>query len=103
MSALDQALTIAPLQLERAVPKPSAKPSEAEAMHTAKEFESIFLAQFAEIMFSGIKSDGPFGGGPSEDIFKSLLAQEYGKALAKSGSFGIADSVYREIIKSQEV
>jgi Rod binding domain-containing protein len=54
-------------------------------------------------MFSGVKSDGPFGGGPAEDIFKNLLAEEYGKTLARSGGIGIADSVYRQILSVQEV
>lgn len=74
----------------------------AAAMHTAREFESVLLGQFTSIMFTGVKSDGPFGGGPAEDIFKSMLAEEYGKILAHSGGIGLADSVYREIIKSQE-
>lgn len=103
MNALTEAATAAPLQFGKDLPKFGAKTSRADAMRVAKDFESVFLAQFASIVFSGIKSDGPFGGGPSEEIFKSLLAEEYGKSLANSGSFGIADSVYREIIKSQEV
>ncbi len=73
------------------------------AMRTAREFESILLSQFTAIMFSGIENAGPFGGGPAEDIYKSLLCEEYGKVLASSGGIGLADAVYREIIKSQEV
>jgi Rod binding domain-containing protein len=73
------------------------------AMKTARDYESVFLGKFAQIMFEGVKSDGPFGGGPSEDIFKSMLAQEYGKSIAGAGGIGIADSIYREIIKSQEI
>ena len=103
MNALAEAKALAPLQMGRDLPKISAQTGKADAMRVAKDYESVFLAQFTSIVFSGIKSDGPFGGGPSEDIYKSLLAEEYGKALAKSGNFGIADSVYREIIKSQEV
>lgn len=73
------------------------------AMRAAKEFEAVLLSQFTSIMFSGVESDGPFGGGPAEDIYKGLLAEEYGKVLASSGGIGLADAVYREIIKSQEV
>ena len=74
-----------------------------KARHTAQEFESLFLTQFAQVMFSGVKSDGPFGGGPAEDIFKNLLAEEYGKNLARSGGIGLADSVYRQILSTQEI
>jgi Rod binding domain-containing protein len=103
MNALTEAKIAAPLQMGKDLPKFGTKTSQADAKRVAEDFEAVFLGQFTAIVFAGIKSDGPFGGGPSEDIFKSLLAEEYGKALAKSGNFGIADSVYREIIKSQEV
>ena len=81
----------------------AADPKHIAALHTAQEFESLFLAQFAQTLFSGISSEGPFGGGPAEDIYKNLLAEEYGKSLANAGGIGLADSVYREIIKTQEV
>ena len=84
-------------------PAQPATPAQQAARRSAEDFESVFLAQFAEILFSGVKSDGPFGGGPAEDMFKSLLAGEYGKTMARSGGIGIADSVYREILKSQEI
>ena len=85
------------------MPKPGAVATKAEAMKVAKDFEAVFLSQFTSIIFSSVKSDGPFGGGPSEVMIKSLLAEEYGKSLANSGGFGIADAVYRDIIKSQEI
>jgi Rod binding domain-containing protein len=103
MPQISSATTAASLHLDPKVPKLGGKPTNSEAMRVAKDFESVFLAQFTQIMFSGLKTDGPFGGGPSEDIYRSLLAEEYGKALAKSGNFGIADSVYRDIIRYQEV
>jgi len=86
-----------------AAPARPSTPAQHAARRTAEEFESVFLGQFAQTMFAGVKSDGPFGGGPAEDIFKSLLAGEYGKTMARSGGIGIADTVYREILKSQEI
>ncbi|HRQ61624.1 MAG TPA: rod-binding protein [Alphaproteobacteria bacterium] len=43
-----------------------------------------------------------FGGGKGEEVFKSLLLQEYGKLTAKTGKIGIADAVQNELIKLQE-
>ena len=74
-----------------------------EAHRAAKDFEAFFLSQMVGTMFSGIKTEGPFGGGFSETIYKSMLAEEYGKAMAQRGGVGIADSVQREILKLQEV
>jgi Rod binding domain-containing protein len=52
-------------------------------------------------MFDGIKTDGLFGGGKTEEIFRSMMLDEYGKAIAKQHSIGIADVVKAELIKVQ--
>ena len=53
-------------------------------------------------VFAGVKTDGPMGGGQGESMFRALLNEEYGKIVAGTGGVGIADAVYREIIKLQE-
>jgi len=75
---------------------------EAAARRVADEFESFFLARFIDEMQAGIATDGPFSGGPGEAMFRGLLSDEYGKHVTKSGGVGIADAVYREILKLQE-
>lgn len=70
---------------------------------TAKDFEAFFLTQMLEYMFEGIETDGPFGGGFSEGIFRSFMLQEYGKTLANAGGFGLGDAVMKEILTLQEV
>jgi Rod binding domain-containing protein len=57
---------------------------------------------YLDTMFSGVETDGLFGGGQAEGVYRSLLNQEVGKAIARNGGLGIADSVVREIIKMQE-
>ena len=51
---------------------------------------------------AGISTDGPFGGGHAETIYRSLLSDEYGKLVSRAGGIGIADAVHREILKLQE-
>lgn len=70
---------------------------------TAKDFEAFFLTQMMEYMFEGIATDGAFGGGFSEGIFRSFMLQEYGKTLANAGGFGLGDAVMKEILTLQEV
>jgi len=69
---------------------------------TAEDFEAFFLSQVFSQMFQGVEADPVFGGGPGEEIFQSLMIQEYGKAVAQNGGVGIADSVMRELIAMQE-
>lgn len=68
----------------------------------AQEFEAVFLSQMLKPMFEGISSAPPFGGGQSEEMYRSLMMDEYGKSIAKAGGIGIADQVMREMIKLQE-
>ena len=74
----------------------------AKANQAAQDFEGVFLSQFLGEMFDGISTDGPFGGGQGEQMFRSLMLDEYGKQIAAQGGIGIADAVTRELLKSQE-
>ncbi len=74
-----------------------------EAREAAEAFESIFLAQFLDQMFRGIETSGPFGGGFSEGIYRSMMNQEVANSISKAGGIGVADAVYREILSLQEI
>ncbi len=77
--------------------------SKEEAQAAAQDFEAFFLSKMAETMFEGISTDGMFGGGHAEKVYRSLLVNEYGKAMAKNGSVGVADEVMRSILEMQEM
>jgi len=68
----------------------------------AENFEAVYLSQMLAPMFESMKSDGWFGGGPGEDIYRSMLVEEYGKAIAHTGGLGIAENVERELLRLQE-
>ena len=68
----------------------------------AEDFEAVFLSQMLAPMFDTLESDTMFGGGPGEDIYRSMMAEEYGKAISRSGGVGIADHVERELLRIQE-
>ena len=53
-------------------------------------------------MYSGMKP-GAFGGGNEETLFRSMMNEEVAKSISRQGGIGIADSVYREIMRQQEV
>ena len=75
----------------------------AQAKKVAVSFESLFLSQMFEHLTTGLKVDPTFGGGPGEKAFRSLLNNEYAKSIAKAGGVGIAEPIYREILRLQEV
>lgn len=75
---------------------------EKKTREAAKDFEAFFIGQMMEHMMAGVETDPMFGGGPGEDMWRSMLNQEYGKELAKSGKLGIADHVMRGMLLAQE-
>jgi Rod binding domain-containing protein len=73
------------------------------ARDQAQEFESVFLTTFVQQMFSGLDTDSPFSGGHAEGIYQSMMSEQYASSIARSGGIGIADHVYAEIMKSQQI
>ena len=55
-------------------------------------------------MFSEIDLN-PMGSeeGSADDIYKSMLVEEYGKSLSRAGGIGVANHVKREMLRMQEV
>ena len=74
----------------------------AKAEDAAQDFEAFFLSRMMESMFEGVSTDGMFGGGEAEKIYRSLLLDEYGKEMAKLGTVGVKDYVMDAILKLQE-
>ena len=69
----------------------------------AKEFESQFVSQMLGYMFEGIKTNDLFGGGESEDVYRSFMIDEYGKVITNAGGIGVADYIKRQLLATQEV
>jgi len=92
--------------LTRALPRAPAGTAgvqtQADAARVGREFEQMFLSQMLSQMFAGVRTDGAFGGGFGEDMFRSLQVDEYARALTRHGGVGVAASVTRELIRLQE-
>lgn len=69
----------------------------------AEEFEAVFVSEMLRPVFEQLETDGLFGGGSGERMYRSLLVQEYGRAISRTGGLGVADAVEREMLKLQEV
>lgn len=69
---------------------------------TADDFESVFLEQSFDRMFSSLGEEGPLGnGGTGGDVWRSMLSNEYAKSVVKSGGVGISQTIYSELLKLQ--
>ncbi|CCQ74133.1 rod-binding protein [Magnetospira sp. QH-2] len=81
-------------------PKPTANLG--RMREVAEDFEAVFLGQMLQPMFNSIGAEEPFGGGHAEKVWRSMMVDEFGKQMAKSGGVGIADSIMRQMILMQE-
>lgn len=79
------------------------KATEAQIAAKAEEFEAMFLSQMLNHMFAGIETNEMFGGGHGEDVYKSMMVDEYAKVIARTGGIGVADHVKAEMIRLQEM
>lgn len=74
-----------------------------EQVHrAAKEFEAMFMTEMLNHMYAGVETDGPFGGGHGEEVFRSFMIEQYGKMVANSGNTKISDTLSREMLRMQE-
>ncbi len=96
---ISSAMTLAKAQPVHA---PSGAANATAATKAAKQFESVFITEFLGQMFEDIPTDGPFGGGPGESMFRSLMLDQYGKQLESQGGFGLAGPVAQQLLKLQE-
>ena len=99
-TAIQSALSMAAQAPLAAAPKATASAAKADA--ASKEYESVFISQFLGSMFSGIKTDELTGGGQGEEMFRSLMINEFGKSIEQRGGFGLATHMKAQLLKSQE-
>ncbi len=89
-------------RMQRAASQLQAPMASDEVRRAAEEFEAVFLSQMLAPMFEGLETDELFGGGAGEDIYRSILVEEYGKSIARAGGIGLSDAIQREILRLQE-
>jgi Rod binding domain-containing protein len=74
-----------------------------KAQKAAQQFEALFVNEMMSHVYNGIEVNEYFGGGRGEEIFRSLMVEEYSKKIAESKQTKIGDMVAREMLKMQEL
>jgi hypothetical protein len=98
---------IAPIPIKRLdestlAPPPPKEEIDPKVMKAANDFEAMVIGQMLQPMFESLDSDGMFGGGSGERMFRPMLVDQYAQTMAKAGGIGIAQAVAREMMKLQE-
>lgn len=68
----------------------------------AREFEAMFVGMMLKSMRSTVGKDTLTGGGQGEEIYRSLLDQEFAAAAAKSGALGVAATIENHLVRQEK-
>jgi flagellar protein FlgJ len=71
------------------------------AKKAAQDFEGLFIGMMLKSMHETVGKDKITGGGHGEDVFRSMLDQEYVAATVKRGGFGLAKQIEKDIIRQE--
>lgn len=100
---MDQlALPSLPQSLTTSLPTMSNARTEAQMRETAEEFEAGFLGIMLNTMMAGVGDDPVLGRSSGSDTWRGMLTEEYAKTISSRGGIGVADQIYREMIRMQE-
>jgi Rod binding domain-containing protein len=84
-------------------PEGTNAPDRAKALKASRDFEAMFLEQMLERVFTSVGEEGPLGdSGAGGSVYRSMLVKEYAGQMTRSGGVGVADAVYREMLRLQE-
>ncbi len=68
------------------------------ASKVATEFESLFIGMMLKSMRSTVGKDSLTGGGHGEEVYRSLLDQEYANAIATGSGLGLRKMIEEQLV-----
>lgn len=68
----------------------------------AKDFESVIINELLKVMRQSVPKEGLVNGGFGEEIFSSMLDNEYSKEIANRGTLKISDIIEKQLNKYVE-
>lgn len=72
-----------------------------QAKKISQDFEGLFIGMMVKTMHDTVGQDKLTGGGHGEEVFRSMLDQEYVDQAVKRGGFGLAKLIEKEIIQQE--
>lgn len=72
-----------------------------QAKKVSKDFEGLFIGMMLKSMRETVGKDKLTDGGHGEEVYRSILDQEYVAAAVKRGGFGLAKHIEKDIIRQE--
>jgi peptidoglycan hydrolase FlgJ len=74
-----------------------------QAKKVAQDFEGLFIGMMMKSMRETVAKDKLTGGGHGEDVYRSMLDEQYVAAAVKRGGFGLAKQIEKDIIRQESM
>jgi flagellar protein FlgJ len=68
-----------------------------QILEVARSFESLFINEIMKNMRKTLPQDGLLNSGFANNVFNSMLDQEYSQIASRSGQFGLANAIARQL------
>ena len=91
------ALTLQANQLKK-LPETKGVTDDAKLREAANDFEAIFIQQMLKTMRKTSFESDLLPKSEGEKVFQSLLDEKYAQISAKSGSLGLGEMIYQQLI-----
>lgn len=78
------------------------KAKKTELLKAAHNFEAIFLREMMKTMRESLTGEGMFGKGSVGEIYGDMMDNAVADVASKRGSLGIADMIYRQLVREKE-
>jgi flagellar protein FlgJ len=70
---------------------------ETRLMETCRDFEAIFMGELLKSMRKTVPQGGMLANSFGQDVFQSMLDDEYAKQMASSHSTGLAEILFQQL------
>jgi peptidoglycan hydrolase FlgJ len=71
------------------------------AFRQAQDFETVFVNEMLQHMFTGIGDDGPLGNAQGVGVWRSMLTEQFARNFVKAGGLGLAAHIYQSLMAHQ--
>lgn len=78
--------------------QPASGKEEMAAKKVAREFEALFVGMMLKSMRETVGKDPITDGGHGEEVYRSLLDQEYARIITEHGGIGLASMLEKQLI-----
>ncbi|MGE5422407.1 MAG: rod-binding protein [Ignavibacteriales bacterium] len=83
--------------MQKSMTKVLSEKDEKRLKESCQEFEAIFVSELLKSMRATIPKGGMMGENFGQDVFQSMLDDEYSKKVSETKSIGLADMMFQQM------